>query len=218
MTTRSRREHTTITTDSKREAQLLEVDIGAMRARFSPVQAHDIAQGLRRDHDEIRVKLARAIRKEGTIARVAKRLAELCFAHFESEELIVFPMLAQVHSVFSSEAMGSKQGRLQEQMGELGREGQRFARDHQAILSASEVLLEVANRESTSEVAELAHILAIHERLEEDLVLSAYELNLTMVGKSGLWRRPAATSSSRSKLPARSTPRTGAKISSRAGR
>ncbi len=65
---------------------------------------------------------------------------------------------------------------IQQQLASLKDEHEVLKRHHHAIRSAVNELLEVAYKEGHHELAELAHLLANHERIEGDLESAVHEL------------------------------------------
>ncbi len=65
---------------------------------------------------------------------------------------------------------------IQQQLASLKDEHEVLERHHHAIRSAVNELLEVAYKEGHHEVAELAHLLANHERIESDIESAVHEL------------------------------------------
>jgi hypothetical protein len=128
-----------------------------------------VPKALLRGHDEARAELVRATMEGGRVAKAGKRLAELCLPHFEHEEATVFPVLALLPYV--------EQGNLRPEMLDVMPLIHKFrakhdaiSDHHQLIVSAIENLLKAAREEMNREVAEFAHSMRVHERIEDEVI------------------------------------------------
>jgi hypothetical protein len=133
----------------------------------------DVAETLRQEHEQIRDRLRAAMNESAAIAAAARGLSQLCVPHFELEERIVFPILERLHG-----RPAAKLTDIHEQASELGRQRKRFGRDHEAIVCAAHVLFVAAHEQGKSELAELADMIAHHERFEDDLGMAVYDLGV----------------------------------------
>jgi hypothetical protein len=128
-----------------------------------------VPKALLHGHDEARAELVRATMEGGRVAKAGKRLAELCLPHFEHEEETVFPVLALLPYV--------EQGNLRPEMLDVMPLIHKFRAKHDAIndhhqliVSAIENLLKAAHKEMNREVAEFAHSMRVHERIEDEVI------------------------------------------------
>jgi hypothetical protein len=119
-------------------------------------------RALRQDHEDIRIGLRLVADKGPFLAAVAKRLRELCLPHFEFEERIIFPILDRLEV-----ADPAKQEGAREQLSGLCRHT--VDADHDALAALTSVLLVAAGRQGSTELRELAHLVARHERAENTL-------------------------------------------------
>ncbi len=124
---------------------------------------------LLRGHDEARAQLVRATMEGGRIAKVGKRVAELCLPHFEHEEQCVFPVLALLPYL--------EQGNLRPEMMDVmplilkfRAKHDALAEHHQLIASAIEDLLQAAHHEKSREFAEFAYAMRVHEKVEDEVI------------------------------------------------
>ena len=129
----------------------------------------NVPKALLRGHDEARAELVRATMEGGRIAKAGKRVAELCLPHFEHEEKGVFPVLALLPYL--------EQGNLRPEMLDVmplihNYRAKHDAIDdhHQLIVSAIENLLQASQKERNREVAEFAHNLRLHEKIEDEVI------------------------------------------------
>ncbi len=133
---------------------------------------------LRQDHQHIGRALRLASVDGEASADAAKQVANLCQHHFEFEERAIFPILARLQVLLSGECANAARDAIRVEIAELKRQQDCVQRGHQIIVTAGEALREAASREGRQQLAELAQILANHERLEEDLRFAVYELSM----------------------------------------
>jgi len=129
-------------------------------------------------HDEARADLVRAIMEGGRIAKAGKRLAQLCLAHFEHEEEMVFPLIALLPDL----ERGNLRGEMIDDIPLISNfwvMHDALGEQHQAIASAIEDLLQAAHMEKSKEFAEFAHNLRTHERIEDEVIYP----RVVLVGK-----------------------------------
>jgi hypothetical protein len=132
-----------------------------------------VVETLRSEHEQIRARLQQAMNASPPVSAAAKRLVQLCFPHFESEEKIVFPVLERVHRLPSTSLAG-----IHEHIAQLSRERKRVGRDHESIICAAHALSGAAQRQGDSDLVDLANLIARHERTEDDLGMVVYDLGI----------------------------------------
>jgi hypothetical protein len=147
-------------------------------AAFFEHEAGDVTSLLRAEHEQITAELGFAVAQPGEIAGISQRLAQICLPHFALEEEIVFPIFARLRAAASREDSRHAVRDLDEQMARFGRERKRLHRHHRALASCVRELLAAGYKQGNREIAELAHLLSNHERIESDLELAAHELGI----------------------------------------
>ena len=136
----------------------------------------DIADKLRRDHEQIRAGLARAMQDGGPMGEVAKRLSDLCLPHFELEERVVLPVLARLNNLAAREEESEEIATLYEKIAEISRQHKRFAAEHRSLASAVDILWDTAHREGSKEMLDLSEMMRDHEAFEDRLDLEGYRI------------------------------------------
>ncbi len=136
----------------------------------------DIAGKLRRDHEQIRAGLAKAMQEGGPMGDAAKRLSELCLPHFELEERVVLPVLARLNHLAAKEEEREEIAELYEKIAELSRQHKQFAAEHRSLASAVDTLWDTAHRQGSRETLELSEMMRDHEAFEDRLNLDGYPI------------------------------------------
>ncbi len=139
-----------------------------MTTNWPHAERFPVPEALRIEHNEIRAGLAHACLQHGAIGRAARQALRFCVAHFEEEERILFPVFGLLHDLAT--------GRIEREMADvlplLARFIARYDRlllHHQSISKALGALLEAAHREGNREVANVAYMARLHERMEEEV-------------------------------------------------
>ncbi|MBE0627599.1 MAG: hypothetical protein IH606_22615 [Burkholderiales bacterium] len=127
---------------------------------------------LRLAHNEARALLVRATIAYGKVPGAAKRVADLCLPHFEYEEKNVFPILALLPDL--------QRGELRREMMAVMplisdfREKHELANTHHhSILAAVDDLLDDTHSDKSSEFAEFAYNVRVHEKIEDEVIYPA---------------------------------------------
>ncbi len=139
-----------------------------MTTKLPHTERFPVPEALRIEHNEIRAGLTHACLQRGAIGRAARQALRFCVAHFEEEERILFPVFGLLRDVAA--------GRIEPEMAELLPSVTRFVArydrlliHHRSISKALGALLEAAHRESNREVANVAYMARLHERMEEEV-------------------------------------------------
>jgi len=142
---------------------------GEAASQESPIR---VPEPIRIEHEHLHEELARAVNAGGRTGEAAHRLEEALSGHFEEENELVMPLLGLLEPL--------AQGRVTEAMRpavEQSRQVQeklpRFLEEHRAIRDAVDRLVEAAEAEGKSDVAEFGRRLALHARHEEAVLYPA---------------------------------------------
>jgi hypothetical protein len=149
-----------------------------VNASFFENGTSDVTGLLRAEHEQITVELSLAVTQAGEIADIARRLAQVCLPHFALEEEIIFPIFARLRVAASRDDSRAVVSDLVEELALFRREHLRLRSHHQSVAACVKELLAAAYKEGNREVTDLAHLLANHERIENDLELAAHELGM----------------------------------------
>jgi len=126
-------------------------------------------RSLRLSHDDARAELVKATMEGGRIATAARRLAQVCLPHFDEEEKSVFPALGLLPELMQG-MVRPEMVRVLPLIADFSAKHNALHSQHQSIRSAIDSLLVASHRERNSEVAEFAHNMAAHERIEDEVI------------------------------------------------
>jgi len=132
----------------------------------------NVPKTLRRDHDEIRSALRRAIMQSGPVGEAAKRLKRLCIPHFDKEEKTVYRAFALLHDA----ALGGVRSDMAAALPlafHCGVWHGTFLDHHHSIACAVEALELALHEEHDSEFYELAATVKSHEKIEDEVMYPA---------------------------------------------
>lgn len=129
----------------------------------------NIPAALRQGHDQLRAELVRAADESGRIASAAKRVAALCLPHFEHEEVAVFPIFGVLDDLMVGDVR-PEMVEILPMISAFRARQEAMEGHHQKIASAVSDLMHAAQSAKSTEFAELAYGLRIHERLEDELI------------------------------------------------
>ncbi len=134
-------------------------------------------KSLRLSHDDARVELVRATMEGGRIAAAAKRLAHVCLPHFDVEEKFAFPALALLPELMQG-MVRPDMARVLPLISAFSAKHKALNGQHQSIQPAIDALLAASHSEKNREVAEFAHSMRVHERIEDEVIYPT----LVMIG------------------------------------
>ena len=131
-----------------------------------------VPESLRREHQALHDSLAALGREPGELGESARLVARLLAPHAGREEQFALPPLGLLPALARKE--------LREDMAQvfahtewLRRNYETMLAEHRMILAALERLLAAARAADRAEVGELAEQLALHARLEEEVLYPA---------------------------------------------
>jgi hypothetical protein len=129
-------------------------------------------QSIKKEHEELHAKLAKAEKAGGSTGKAAKAVAEALLPHFLKEEEYGLPPLGLLSALAS--------GKISQDMKEAMNMADRLRADlghmlleHKAILEALKILTEAAETENKIEFAHFAEKLALHAQNEEEVLYPA---------------------------------------------
>jgi hypothetical protein len=127
---------------------------------------------MKEEHDALHAELLRASRDPGAIGAAATEVMRLLRPHIEKEDRYGLPPVALLVPL--------AQGKFHTDMGAVLELTERLKADlpamlaeHEVIAGALRTLIDAARRKDRVEVAELAHRLVHHMRLEEEILYPA---------------------------------------------
>ena len=124
---------------------------------------------LRLGHDDARSELVRATMQGGRIAVATRRLARMCLPHFEVEEQFAFPALGLLPDLMKG-MVRPEMAAVLPLISDFSAKHAALEKQHESIQSAIEELLVASHREKNRDVAEFAHNMKVHEKLEDEVI------------------------------------------------
>jgi len=126
-----------------------------------------IPEALTLDHEALRAELLRAAAEPGAIGHAAERVAELCDAHFATEEQNICRAFGLLHDL-ASDRVRPEMAALAQSIARIST--QHGADQHESIVAAIEKLLEEAQKQEHKEIADLVYRLRNHEKIENQVM------------------------------------------------
>ena len=129
-------------------------------------------QSLKKEHDELHAKLARAKEVAGATGTAAKSVAKVLHPHFLKEEeyalpqLGLLPVLAEGKISQEMEVAVAMSDRLKADLSHM-------LLEHKQIVAALEALIDAAKSEEKTEILPFAEELKLHAQNEEEILYPA---------------------------------------------
>ncbi len=127
---------------------------------------------LEAEHNELHLRLERAIGVGGEVGAAATRVAEALHAHFEGEERYAMPPLALLPALAAGQVTPEMAG-IVTLTETLKSELPQMLAEHQAILAALDELSAAAGRAGNAEALAFADQLRLHAQNEEEILYPA---------------------------------------------
>ena len=131
-----------------------------------------ILRSMREEHDALHAEFLRASKEPDAVGAAATELMQLMKPHIDKEERYGLPPLALLAPLAQGE-IHPDMGEVLEVTERLKAELPAMLEEHKSIGQALHGLIEAARKHDRVELAELAHRLVHHMRLEEEVVYPA---------------------------------------------
>jgi hypothetical protein len=143
----------------------------AQHAHAPHAQRHtglQVPDPMRIEHEAIHARLEAATRAPGAVGAAARELARLLAPHFERENQIALPPLALLEPLARGDVIAAEAAAHALAMTDsLAVELPRMLEEHVRIDAAARTLEQVARTHGDAAVADLAHGLQLHARMEQ---------------------------------------------------
>lgn len=131
-----------------------------------------IPEAVKREHGDLRARVAEAAQAGGLVGEAARRLAKILHPHFIREEEIALRPLGLLKSLAEGN-VHPEMAAVLAMTDALKEELPRMLAEHQQIVLALHALLEAARDEKHEACALLAHEVLLHARMEEEVLYPA---------------------------------------------
>lgn len=132
----------------------------------------NVPKTLRRDHDELRSTLSRAMTQPGGVGAAARRLKRLCVPHFDKEEKTVYRAFALLHDAALG-GVASDMAAALPLVFHCSVWHETLLHHHYSIAVAVAELEDALCEEERSKYAELPATIMNHEKIEEEVMYPA---------------------------------------------
>lgn len=133
---------------------------------------YGIPMSIQEEHEALHAELVRASREPGAIGESAGEVMRLLKVHIAKEEQFALPPLALLPRLVNGE-FDNDMGKVLEMTQRLKADLPAMLEEHRFIIRALKALVDAAKENDRVDLAELAHKLIHHSRLEEETLYPA---------------------------------------------